>query len=289
MQTLSIGSAGSEVFMLQRALSFLNYSLAIDGNFGPGNQAAVRQFQTDHQLVADGIAGPATWAVLDNLVPQGMDISHFNGLINFAQLSPHIQFVYCKASQGAGFKDPTLSSNMASIRQQGLIFGAYHFLTFQDSAAVQMQNFLSCGIDFRAPGTLPPVLDIEWQVSSNDAQSQAMNQYILNNKNACVQLIQDCLTQLSAATGRIPMIYTAKSFWTEYFNGVTFPDYPLWVPSYQSNPPGLFGSWQAYTFWQYSGAGAVTGVAGQVDQDLFNGNKAALNALALISSSEAQV
>jgi lysozyme len=289
MQTLSIGSAGSEVFMLQRALSFLNYSLAIDGNFGPGTQAAVRQFQTDHQLVADGIAGPATWAVLDNLVPQGMDISHFNGLINFAQLSPHIQFVYCKASQGAGFKDPTLSSNMASIRQQGLIFGAYHFLTFQDSAAVQMQNFLSCGIDFRAPGTLPPVLDIEWQVSSNDAQSQAMNQYILNNKNACVQLIQDCLTQLSAATGRIPMIYTAKSFWTEYFNGVTFPDYPLWVPSYQSNPPGLFGSWQAYTFWQYSGAGAVTGVAGQVDQDLFNGNKAALNALALISSSEAQV
>ncbi|MCX2432336.1 GH25 family lysozyme [Pedobacter sp. GR22-10] len=289
MQTLSIGSAGSEVFMLQRALSFLNYSLVIDGNFGPGTQAAVRQFQTDHQLVADGIAGPATWAVLDNLVPQGMDISHFNGLINFAQLSPHIQFVYCKASQGAGFKDATLSSNMASIRQQGLIFGAYHFLTFQDSAAVQMQNFLSCGIDFRAPGTLPPVLDIEWQVSSNDAQSQAMNQYILNNKNACVQLIQDCLTQLSAATGRIPMIYTAKSFWTEYFNGVTFPDYPLWVPSYQSNPPGLFGSWQAYTFWQYSGAGAVTGVAGQVDQDLFNGNKAALNALALISSSEAQV
>ncbi|OWK71267.1 GH25 family lysozyme [Pedobacter sp. AJM] len=289
MQTLSIGSAGSEVFMLQRGLSFLNYSLVIDGNFGPGTQAAVRQFQTDHQLVADGIAGPATWAMLDNLVPQGMDISHFNGLINFAQLSPHIQFVYCKASQGAGFKDPTLSSNMASIRQQGLIFGAYHFLTFQDSAAVQMQNFLSCGIDFRAPGTLPPVLDIEWQVSSNDAQSQAMNQYILNNKNACVQLIQDCLTQLSAATGRIPMIYTAKSFWTEYFSGVTFPDYPLWVPSYQSNPPGLFGSWQAYTFWQYSGAGTVTGVAGQVDQDLFNGNKAALNALALISSSEAQV
>ncbi|MGO4878420.1 GH25 family lysozyme [Pedobacter psychrotolerans] len=289
MQTLSIGSAGSEVFMLQRALSFLNYSLVIDGNFGPGTQAAIRQLQTDHQLGADGIAGPATWAVLDNLVPQGMDISHFNGLINFAQLSPHIQFVYCKASQGAGFKDTTLSSNMASIRQQGLIFGAYHFLTFQDSAAVQMQNFLSCGIDFRAPGTLPPVLDIEWQVSSNDAQSQAMNQYILNNKNACVQLIQDCLTQLSAATGRVPMIYTAKSFWTEYFNGVTFPDYPLWVPSYQSNPPGLFGSWQAYTFWQYSGAGAVTGVAGQVDQDLFNGNKAALNALALISSSEAQV
>lgn len=289
MQTLSIGSAGSEVFMLQRALFFLNYSLVIDGNFGPGTQAAVIQFQQDHQLSADGIAGPDTWAVLDNLVPQGMDISHFTGNINWGQLSPHIQFIYCKASQGAGFKDPTLSSNMATIRQQGLIFGAYHFLTFQDSAAVQMQNFLSCGIDFTAPGTLPPVLDIEWQVGSNDGQTQAMNQYILNNKTACAQLIHDCLTQLSSATGRTPIIYTAKSFWTEYFGGVAFPDCPLWVPSYQSNPPGLFASWQQYTFWQYSGSGAVTGVSGQVDQDLFNGNKDTLNTLALISSSEKQV
>lgn len=285
MQTLSIGSTGREVFMLQRALSFLNYSLAIDGNFGPGTRAAVIQFQTDHQLSADGIAGPGTWGVLDNLVPQGMDISHFNSNINWYQLSPHIQFVYCKASQGAGFKDPTLSHNMATIRQQKLIFGAYHFLTFQDSATIQMQNFLSCGIDFSAPGTLPPVLDIEWQVGANDAQSQAMNQYILHNKDACAQLIQDCLNQLSAATGRVPIIYTAKSFWSEYFNGITFPNCPLWVPSYQSNPPGLFGAWQEYTFWQYSGAGEVNGVADKVDQDLFNGDKAALNALALINNS----
>jgi len=283
MQTLSIGSSGSEVFMLQRALSFLHYSLSIDGNFGPGTQAAVTQFQQDHQLSADGIAGPATWALLDELVPQGMDISHFTGNINWSQLSPHIQFIYCKASQGAGFKDPTLAQYMATIRQQGLIFGGYHFLTFQDSAATQMQNFLSCGIDFTVPGTLPPVLDIEWQVGSNNAQSQAMNQYILNNKNACVQLIQDCLSQLSSATGRTPMIYTAKSFWSEYFNGVSFPNYPLWVPSYQSNPPGLFGSWQDYSIWQYSGAGTVTGVAGQVDLDLFNGDKAALKAMALIN------
>lgn len=285
MQTLSIGSTGSEVFMLQRALHFLNYSLAIDGNYGPGTKEAVTQFQTDHQLSADGVAGPATWAVLDDLVPQGMDISHFDNEINWNQLSPHIQFVYCKASQGASFKDPTLSHNMETIRQQKMIFGAYHFLTFHDSAAAQMQNFLSCGIDFSAPGTLPPVLDIEWQVGSNDAQSQVMNQYILNNKEACVQLIQDCLNQLSSATGRVPMIYTAKSFWSEYFNGVTFPNHPLWVPSYQSNPPGLFGSWEDYTFWQYSGAGEVEGVANKVDQDLFNGKKAALNALALINNS----
>lgn len=64
MQTLSLGSTGSEVFMLQRALYFLNCSLSIDGNLGSGTQAAVSQFQTDYQLSADDIAGPATWGVL---------------------------------------------------------------------------------------------------------------------------------------------------------------------------------------------------------------------------------
>lgn len=285
MQTLSNGSTGSEVLMLQRALSFLNYPLEIDGDFGPGTQAAVTKFQSDHQLTADGVAGPDTWAVLDDLVPQGMDISHNNGNINWGELSSHIQFVYCKSSQGAYFKDPMLQTNMTAVREKGLIFGAYHFLTFQDSADAQMANFESCGIDFSAPGTLPPVLDIEWQVGSNEGQTQTLNQYILDNQPACVQLISGCLSQLAEKTGRKPVIYTDKAFWAEYFNGVTeFSDYLLWVPSYQSAPPGLFANWSNFSIWQYSGAGAVTGVGGQVDQDLFNGNSAALKTLAQVAA-----
>ncbi|MBS7564755.1 peptidoglycan-binding protein [Mucilaginibacter sp. Bleaf8] len=283
MQTLNLNSTGSEVQLLQRALSFLNYPLTIDGNFGPGTEAAVKRFQSDKGLTPDGIAGPKTWAILDHLAPQGMDISHFNSDIEWEKLSPHIQFVHCKASQGAGFKDPTLKGNMAAIKQQGLIFGAYHFLTFQDAASAQMANFESCGIDFSAAGNLPPVLDIEWQVGSNTSESQSLNQYILNNKTACVELIQDCLTQLAKQTGRTPMIYTSKEFWFEYFNGVTdFSVYPLWVSAYQSALPGLFARWNNFTIWQYSGGSITTGTANKVDLDIFNGNSTALKTFALL-------
>lgn len=37
-----------------------------DGEFGPGTERSVRNFQTDNNLTSDGIIGPQTWAVLRN-------------------------------------------------------------------------------------------------------------------------------------------------------------------------------------------------------------------------------
>jgi len=287
MNTLQIGSAGGEVTMLQRALSVLGYTIGIDGNYGPGTAAVVTQFQTDKGLGADGIAGPGTWGAIDNLAPQGMDISHNNGAINWANLTPHIQFVYCKYSQGAGFKDPMFGSYIAAIREKSFIYGAYHFLTFQSPAQDQANNFLANGLDFTDPNVLPPALDIEWQVGSTDAESAQLDQYVANNKDACVQLITDWLNAVTVATGRTPVIYTARSYWDEYFNGVTqFGGNPLWIPSYQTNPPGLpaTGGWHDFAIWQYAETGSLPGTSGDVDQDIFKGNLAALKALGRVEA-----
>jgi len=283
MSALKPGSTGADVIMLQRALAFLKYHIVVDGNYGPNTQAAVTQFQTDNGLSADGIAGPNTWAALDNLVPQGIDISHLNGAIDWANLSPHIQFVYCKYSQGNTFKDPKFAANIAALNNKGIIRGAYHFLTFQTSTQSQIDNFMASGVDFSRPGMLPPALDLEWQVGRTDAETNALNKYILDNKATCIQIVTDWLQGIKAITNRTPVIYTAKEFMHEYFSGVTdFGGYPLWIPAYQPNPPGLPPGWSNYAIWQYSGAGSVTGVSGDVDQDLFNGSLTDLKKLALM-------
>jgi len=61
-KTLRRGDEGDVVKELQKLLR-----LEDDGKFGPGTEAAVRQFQRDHNMVPDGIVGPKTWTTLDEV------------------------------------------------------------------------------------------------------------------------------------------------------------------------------------------------------------------------------
>ncbi len=71
------GDAGETVRDLQRALSALGYPLEPDGVFGRATQMAVRRFQTDHELTADGIAGPRTLAALHEALPASGNAATF--------------------------------------------------------------------------------------------------------------------------------------------------------------------------------------------------------------------
>jgi len=66
--TLRKGSTGPYVVECQEDLLKLGYDLSpygADGKYGNKTAAAVKQFQKDSGLVADGICGPKTWAALD--------------------------------------------------------------------------------------------------------------------------------------------------------------------------------------------------------------------------------
>ena len=59
--TLSNGSKGSDVEKLQQALNSTgNYTLEVDGKYGPATEAAVRDYQTQNGLKVDGVAGEQT-------------------------------------------------------------------------------------------------------------------------------------------------------------------------------------------------------------------------------------
>lgn len=69
--TIRIGSKGEHVQYAQRLLIDLGYDLrrfGADGSFGAETEAAVKAFQKDHKLTADGVIGPKTWNALENAV-----------------------------------------------------------------------------------------------------------------------------------------------------------------------------------------------------------------------------
>jgi peptidoglycan hydrolase-like protein with peptidoglycan-binding domain len=45
---------------LQEALNKAGFAVSVDGEFGPGTDKAVKEFQQKNGLKADGIVGPST-------------------------------------------------------------------------------------------------------------------------------------------------------------------------------------------------------------------------------------
>ena len=64
--TLTVGSSGTEIRMLQSELQTLNYSVgSVDGIYGRKTKAAVQAFQRDAHLPADGIVDTQTQEALN--------------------------------------------------------------------------------------------------------------------------------------------------------------------------------------------------------------------------------
>jgi len=65
MDTLYVGDKGPNILTLQQALSKAGFPPgALDGDFGPGTEAALLGFQKSAGLLADGTVGPKTAAAL---------------------------------------------------------------------------------------------------------------------------------------------------------------------------------------------------------------------------------
>ena len=70
------GNKGDLVLWAQEHLYGAGYRIAIDGQFGPRTQAAVRAFQRRHSLAATGVVNGLTWDVLDRIPPVSVRWTH---------------------------------------------------------------------------------------------------------------------------------------------------------------------------------------------------------------------
>ena len=209
---------------------------------------------------------------------RGVDVSHYQGKINWESLrnadmgSSPVSFVIIKATEGVSLIDDYFNENFYQARRNGLIRGAYHFLTPDVPARQQAQFFLRQA--HLEEGDLPPVLDVEddrkWAlsgVSRADIQKRALE---------WLQVVEEHY-------GVKPIIYSSYKFRRDILTDRRFAEYPFWMAHYYVSQPASDVEW---AFWQHTDCGKLPGIKGPVDCNVFRGKREDLMQMLISESPE---
>ncbi|HLI49848.1 MAG TPA: GH25 family lysozyme [Chthonomonas sp.] len=185
---------------------------------------------------------------------EGVDISHDDNGVDWEQVrQAGIGFAFCKATEGTGFVDPSLATNLSGMKAVGMVRGVYHFFRCDEpggwQAEVCLRSARRAGYD--PTRDLPIALDLEDEEGARrvgKARMQfAVSMFLITARNLI---------------GKLPIIYTSPAFWEEWMDGTdAYGGHPLWVAHYTEQPaPRLPKGWQKWTFWQYTPCGTVAGI-----------------------------
>lgn len=219
-------------------------------------------------LVFSGVLWPNR--VFASVLPvRGVDVSSYQGAIDWPVLSRQgVDFAIIKATEGSGDEDDRFAENWKQARANGLIVGAYHFLSFDSSAERQAENI------FRTvpvtPGALPVTVDVE-----------LYGDYFAHPPSrARVRAVLDpLLAALQKHYGRPAILYATATAYDRYLSG-DYHGNPIWYRSVAMPP--LVPDGRPWTFWQYSDRERLAGYDGDeayIDMDAFGGSRQALETL----------
>ena len=207
---------------------------------------------------------------------RGIDVAsyqHQNGTaIGWASVArTGYKFAAIKTTEGNYYVNPYAISDIVSAMSAGLYATVYHFaIPNITTGAVQAQFALKYS-KYRSGGrALPLMLDIEYDpyVSTDHT-----NECYGLSAAAMRTWISSFVSTARSATGQYPIIYTTANWWDTCTGSSTaFGADPMWVAAYGVSSPPMPAGWPAYTFWQYSSAGTVSGVStsGGTDLSYFN-------------------
>lgn len=185
--------------------------------------------------------------------PFGIDISHYQGNINWEELhqSKHkVEFIFIRATMGKNGKDQEFAYNWQNAKKYGYLRGAYHYYRPNENWKAQAENFMATvHLD---SNDLMPVLDIEEVALQGDV---FLREGVLN-----------WLKTIEAHYGIRPMVYTGQDFYKTKLQG-HIDDYPLWIAAYSGSKKLKGIDWK---FHQFTDRIRIKGTSEKVDGNFYN-------------------
>jgi len=194
----------------------------------------------------------------------GLDVSHYQGEIKWNEIERikgefPLDFVFLRSTTGVD-DDTRFVANWKKAKDAGFLCGAYHYYRPDENSLKQAENFIKTVK--LGKGDLPPVLDIE-KISGKqtlDSLKSGLKRWLITIENHY---------------GVKPIIYSGESFYTDFLKE-EFEGYNLWIANYSFFEDKIRDEW---LFWQFTDKGAIKGIDGNVDVNIYNGTLTALKEL----------
>ena len=191
-----------------------------------------------------------------------VDMNHAGQPDFAAMAAAGILAVIHKASEGATFKDPEYPARRVAAKDQGLLWGSYHYVSGV-SVTDQLDNYVT----YAAPAD-DEVICIDYERSTS-------------GPDMSLAQLERLVTLLAQRMGRPPVIYGGDLLRQALGLGPSaiLGHCPLWYARYGPEPTGVPPAvWQTYTLWQYTDGAAgpqphaVPGL-GRCDRSRYQGSE----------------
>jgi len=153
-------------------------------------------------------------------LPYGVDVSAYQGQINFNKLLPMIDFMAARATISWGYQDKWFARNRELSK--GTPFIAYHVLYPGEDVNRQAANLLRVA---------PPDEHIRYCIDSELDHGY--------NKATITNAIRNVSERLKSETGRYPLQYSRSSWLNQYVNIADLPVLDWWLAQYLRATEGV--------------------------------------------------
>ena len=185
---------------------------------------------------------------------RGIDVSSHQGAIDWGAVKTDFAILRAGWSwyQGGMTQDQRFLENVKGVREAGLPWGTYLYAYDKTPEAARASA--------RKLGALLSGYQMEYPVAYDFEDPQYQQNTPEQNTAVCKAFLEELEGQ-----GYYASLYTYANFAKSKLRMEELSRWDFWVAAYQSPFTSWTGSWG---MWQYSAAGQVPGIQGNVDLDL---------------------
>ena len=219
--------------------------------------------------VSEGKQSNAQKFKFENVCLKGIDVSQFNGLVNWEYVKRSgIDFAMIRigyrgyGSAGNFAEDPYFRMNIEGAKKAGLKVGVYFFTQAvnKDEAIEEAKWVINILKQSGYAHQLDYPIAIDTEMSGAPNNSGRADNLDVATRTAVCKAFCETIKQ----NGYTPMIYASRNWFYDNLNMNELNQFDIWLAQY-NDVADYTGH---YEIWQHSSTGTVSGVSGNVDLNI---------------------